>query len=111
MKLDEIQREVTVIDRPPVLKPNHEDKTAKPPMYAVVLHNDEFTHAMFVVDMLEKVFQKNLHDAMSLMMIVHKFNKAPIGVYPKDVAESKAAQGEAMARAGEHPLKLTVEPI
>jgi len=106
MKLREIERDdvgVITIEKPKAA-------TKQPPMYDVLIHNDDYTHAEFVIDVLQKFFEKSLQGAIQFMLHVHKSGMGVIGTYPKDVAETKAQAAMNYARAHEHPLYLTVEP-
>lgn len=108
VKLDEI--DPIVIDRPGTIDLEKEKiMTKKPPMYNVVLHNDDFTPAEFVVEVLQKFFGYTLQQGIQLMIDVHRSGKGIIGTFSKDVAESKAKQANDYATAHEHPLQLTVE--
>ena len=112
MKINEIDREVTVIDRPTIGTASIEKPHVKPPnMYEVILYNDEFTHAEFVVDILQRIFNKSTLEAINIMMDCHKQSNATVGIYPKDVAETKVMNAMTEARAQEHPLQMTAEPI
>lgn len=82
----------------------------EPKKYNVVIYNDDFTPMDFVVMILRNVFFKNEADAEALMLKVHHSEKAIVGVYPYDVAESKKRKATAMAREEGFPLRLTVEP-
>lgn len=82
----------------------------EPKKYNVVIYNDDFTPMDFVVMILRNVFFKNEADAEALMLKVHHSQKAIVGVYPYDFAESKKRKATAMAREEGFPLRLTVEP-
>jgi ATP-dependent Clp protease adaptor protein ClpS len=84
----------TVIERPPMLAPVDKDaeKTAKPPMFAVVLHNDSSTSPEFVVSVLNDVFGLNRQRATSIMMAAHTGGKATVAIYSREVAEAKCEQ-------------------
>jgi len=66
-------------------------KTVCPPGYVVVMHNDDFTPAPFVVALLRSVFRMDEAAAVSTMLAVHSRGAAPCGTYPRDVAETKLA--------------------
>ncbi len=85
-------------------------RVAEPRRYRVILHNDDFTTMDFVVMVLKVVFFKDDAEAERLMMDVHRKGQAVAGVYPKDIAQSKAQKATAMARAEGFPLKLTIQP-
>lgn len=80
----------------------------KPPMYDVIIHNDDYTTMDFVVMILETIFNKNRDEAMQLMLHVHENGEAVVGSYIYDIAQSKADKATSMARAEGFPLQLTV---
>jgi len=81
----------------------------KPPLYKVVLLNDDFTPMDFVVDVL-KLFFSMAHDrATQIMLHVHTRGKGVCGVFTYEIAETKVAQVNEFARQNEHPLKCTME--
>lgn len=82
----------------------------RPPLYRVVLHNDDYTTMEFVVDVLERHFQRSPADAVRLMLEVHHHGQAVGGVYPREIAETKVAQVSDEARQREMPLLVTAEP-
>ena len=84
-------------------------KTAKPPMYKVILLNDDFTPMEFVVHILEKFFGINHDLAINIMLTVHQKGLAVIGVFSHDVAESKVNQVMTYSRKNQHPLQCTME--
>ena len=83
--------------------------TKKPPMYKVLLMNDDYTPMEFVVNILQSFFNKNLQEAADIMMHVHKKGIGLCGVYTREVAETKVAQVLTAARQAEHPLQCTME--
>jgi ATP-dependent Clp protease adaptor protein ClpS len=84
-------------------------KTKKPPMYKVLLLNDDFTPMEFVVMVLERFFGLNHAQAFELMLTVHKKGLAVVGVFSYEVAETKVAQVMEAARQQQHPLQCTME--
>ena len=84
-------------------------KTAKPPLYKVLLLNDDYTPMEFVVHVLERFFGINTHQAYELMMTVHKKGVAVVGVFSHEVAETKVMQVMDYARQHQHPLQCTME--
>ena len=86
-----------------------ETRLKKPPLYKVLLHNDDYTTMEFVDFILEKVFQHTESDATRIMLQVHIQGKGVAGVYTYEIAETKVAQVEALARAREFPLLCTIE--
>ena len=84
-------------------------KLAKPPMYKVVIFNDDYTPMDFVVDVLCTFFNMNVEKATQIMLKVHTEGKAVCGVFTKDVAETKAEQVNGYSRECEQPLLCNVE--
>jgi ATP-dependent Clp protease adaptor protein ClpS len=82
----------------------------KPPLFKVLLHNDDFTTMEFVVFVLKSVFQRADADAITVMLKVHTEGVGVAGVYTYEVAETKAAKAMELARAQEYPLLCSVEP-
>ena len=79
----------------------------KPPgKYQVLIYNDDFTPMDFVVDVLVEIFDKEEAAAVALMMSIHKGNYAIAGVYPRDIAQTKASEAVQWARSEGHPLKV-----
>lgn len=91
-----------------VLEPTR-PKLKKPPMYEVVLLNDDFTPMEFVIHVLETIFGHNRENATRIMLNVHKGGKGVCGIYTKDIAEAKVMQVNRYARANKHPLLCDME--
>ena len=87
-----------------------ERKLKKPPLYKVLLHNDDYTTREFVVEILRAVFHKPEPDAVRVMLHVHQNGVGVAGVYTFEVAEMKVRQVESLAREREFPLMLSIEP-
>src|SRR5436190_23474340 len=85
-------------------------RTKKPPMYKVLLHNDDYTTREFVVWVLQTVFHKNEGDAIAVMSHVHNNGVGVAGVYTFEVAETKVTKTMALAKAQQFPLQLSIEP-
>ena len=81
----------------------------RPPMYKVVLINDDFTPMDFVVDVLQMFFGMNHDRATQIMLNVHTKGKGVCGVYTFEIAETKVVQVNEFARQNEHPLKCDME--
>jgi ATP-dependent Clp protease adaptor protein ClpS len=81
----------------------------RPPLYKVLLHNDDYTTMEFVVWVLQTVFHHDLETATGIMLHVHENGLGVAGAYPRDIAETRAARAETLARAHEFPLRLSVE--
>ncbi len=84
-------------------------KLKKPPMFKVVMLNDDYTPMEFVILVLENLFRLDHELAMQIMLNVHQKGKGVCGVYPHEVAETKVAQVSELARSNEHPLQCTLE--
>ncbi|MGB5870767.1 MAG: ATP-dependent Clp protease adapter ClpS [Albidovulum sp.] len=84
-------------------------KTQRPPMYKVMILNDDYTPMEFVVHILERFFGLNHAQAFEIMLTVHKKGLAVVGVYSFEVAETKVAQVMDFARRHQHPLQCTME--
>ena len=84
-------------------------KTAKPPLYKVMLLNDDYTPMEFVVHVLERFFGLSHAQAFELMLTVHKKGLAVVGVFSFEVAETKVSQVMDFARRHQHPLQCTME--
>ena len=84
-------------------------KLKKPRMYKVLLHNDDYTTMEFVVYVLQGIFHHNEADAMQIMLHVHKNGIGVAGVYTREVAETRIAQVESLARRHEYPLRCSMD--
>lgn len=81
----------------------------RPPLYRVLLHNDDYTPMDFVVAILRDVFHRDEAEAVRIMLHVHKRGSGIAGVYPYQVAETKLHKVHEAAKAAGHPLKCTLE--
>lgn len=84
-------------------------KLKPPPMYKVILNNDDYTPMDFVVEVLIRFFSMDTEKASQLMLNVHYDGKAVCGVYTAEIAETKVMQVNQYARDNQHPLKCTME--
>jgi ATP-dependent Clp protease adaptor protein ClpS len=84
-------------------------KTQKPPLYKVLLLNDDYTPMEFVVHVLERFFGLTHAQSFEIMLTVHKKGLAVVGVFSFEVAETKVAQVMDFARRHQHPLQCTME--
>lgn len=82
----------------------------RPPLYKVVLLNDDYTPMDFVVEILQVFFNMNHEQASHVMLTVHTQGKGLCGVFTRDVAESKAAKVNQFSRDHQHPLLCEIEP-
>ncbi len=77
-----------------------------PRQYQVLIYNDDFTPMDFVVEILEQIFDKEEEEAVALMLSIHKGSYAVAGVYPRDIARTKASEAVQWAREEGYPLKV-----
>ena len=84
-------------------------KIKRPEKYKVVMYNDDFTPMDVVVDILIHIFKKSNNDAVKLMLTVHESDKAVVGVYSYDIAQTKAQKSVKIARELGYPLRVEVE--
>src|SRR6056297_2043685 len=83
----------------------------EPPMYRVLLHNDDYTTMEFVVELLMHVFNKSIEEATRIMLNVHRSGKGVCGVYTYEVAETKVEMVHELAGKRGFPLKSTMEKV
>lgn len=84
-------------------------KVKKPPLFKVVLLNDDYTPMEFVVEVLEIFFRMNREQATHVMLTVHTQGKGVCGIYTRDIAETKMTQVNQYSREHQHPLLCEVE--
>ena len=94
-----------------VLEATVRPKLKKPPLYKVVLLNDDFTPMEFVVEVLQVFFGMNREKATQVMLAVHTVGKATCGIFPRDIAETKSAQVNQFAQENQHPLVSEIEAV
>ena len=92
-----------------VEKTESETKLQRPPLYKVLLHNDDFTSMEFVVYILQTVFNHGESEAIAIMLNVHRLGIGLAGIYTYEVAEMKVAKVSSIAQASEFPLLCTIE--
>ena len=88
-----------------------EPKLKKPPLYRVILLNDDYTPMEFVIYVLQTFFSYDKEKATQIMLAVHTKGKGVCGIYTKEVAETKSNQINNFAKQNEHPLVSDIEPI
>ena len=88
-----------------------EPKLKKPPLYRVVIFNDDYTPMEFVVYVLQTFFGIDRDKATQIMLAIHTHGKGVCGIFTKEVAETKSAQVNNFARENEHPLISEIEPV
>jgi len=84
-------------------------KLKRPPMYRVMLLNDDYTPMDFVVEVLETFFQMNKEQATQVMLHVHTRGAGVCGVFTREIAETKVTQVNEYSRSHHHPLLCTME--
>lgn len=84
-------------------------KVEKPPLFKVLLHNDDYTTMEFVVYILKAIFHKSEPDAVKIMLAVHEQGVGVAGVFTYEIAEAKASRVIDLARQSEYPLLCTIE--
>ena len=85
------------------------DKVQRPPMFKVLLLNDDYTTMDFVVEILQKFFLKTAEEATRIMLHVHYKGMGVCGIYTREVAETKVSQVIDYSRKHEYPLQCTLE--
>ena len=95
-----------------VVKPKTktQTQTQRPPLYKVILINDDYTPREFVVQVLKAVFRMNAERAYRVMMTAHRRGVCVIAVYTRDVAETKAKEATELGKSQGYPLYFTTEP-
>ena len=91
------------------VKSETDRKVEEPPMYRVLLLNDDYTTMEFVVEVLVYVFQKSAEEATRIMLDVHRSGVGICGIYPYEVAETKVNTVDSLARENDFPLKCIME--
>ncbi len=86
-------------------------KLKKPPKFGVILHNDDYTTMEFVIEVLQRFFNKSGDVAARIMLEVHEKGQGIAGIYARDVAETKVVQVTEYAREHQYPLKVTMRSL
>jgi len=86
-----------------------EIKLRKPPLYRVLIHNDDYTSMEFVVFILQTVFGRSESEALQIMLKVHNEGVGVAGLYTYEIAEMKVVKVSSIAQANEFPLLCTIE--
>ena len=97
-----------VIERDVKIQPA-KPKLQKPPMYKVILLNDDYTPMEFVVHVLEAMFGIEIERAIQLMLAVHTLGSATVAIYPREIAETKSERVNTYAQQNNHPLLSKIE--
>ncbi len=104
-----LPKSVSPADNDTALKPEVA-KPKLPPMFKVLLLNDDYTPMEFVVECIERFFNKTREQATKIMLKVHTEGMGVCGVYPQDIAETKMNQVLTHAKESQHPLQCVTEP-
>ena len=88
-----------------------EQEVKEPPMYRVLLHNDDYTTMELVVELLMHIFNKSIEEATRIMLNVHRSGKGVCGIYTYEVAETKVEMVHELANKRGFPLKSTMEKV
>lgn len=88
-----------------------QEKIDRPPLYKVLMHNDDYTTMEFVVEVLQLVFLKNPAEANHIMLQIHLRGTGVCGIYPFEIAETKVHKVSQLARAAGYPLRCSLEPV
>lgn len=88
-----------------------QEQTRQPPLFKVLMHNDDYTTMEFVVEALQAVFHMPPTEASRVMLHIHYKGVGMCGVFPYEVAETKVARVHEMARAQGYPLRCTLDRI
>ena len=80
-----------------------------PPLYKVIMINDDFTPMEFVVQVLQLFFHLTREQAVQIMLQIHQTGRGVAGIFPAEIAETKVAQVNAFARKNQHPLLTVME--
>lgn len=88
-----------------------EEELTEPPLFKVLLHNDDYTTMEFVVRILKIVFNKDESEAMRIMLSVHESGSGVCGIYPGEIAETKVNLVHTLARREGYPLKSSMEEV
>jgi ATP-dependent Clp protease adaptor protein ClpS len=94
-----------------VIDPGQDQEVREPPMFKVLLYNDDYTTMEFVVLVLMDVFGKSETESMHIMLSVHKKGVGVCGVFTSEVAETKVAKVHDLARENGYPLKSGMEEV
>ena len=87
------------------------EKVEEPPLFKVLLHNDDYTTMEFVVWVLESIFNMPEEQAIQVMLNVHLRGSGVAGIYTYEVAETKVEKTTSLAREHEYPLLVTIEQV
>ena len=85
------------------------NQVKEPSRFQVIFINDDYTPMEFVVHILESFFAMNREKATQIMLVVHSEGSAVVGIFPRDIAETKSEQVNVYAQENNHPLMSTVE--
>ena len=104
-----MSKEGTIL-REDSLTDDHTD-LREPPLFMVVLHNDDYTTMDFVVMVLKNVFGKNIAEATEIMLNIHHQGRGVAGIFTKEIGETKIIIVHQLAKDSQFPLKCSLEKI
>jgi len=90
-------------------KNQQRSSTKRPPLYQVLMHNDDYTTMEFVVEVLQTIFHKEAAEANHIMLQIHLRGSGRCGVYPYEIAETKVSKVHQYARSAGFPLRCSIE--
>lgn len=98
---------------------NHQEETLtanreelqEPPLYKVILHNDDYTTMDFVIMVLETVFGRDNKEATRIMLNIHQQGQGIAGIFTREIGETKVAAVHRLARKNQFPLKCSLEKV
>ncbi len=100
---------MTNTSRQELVSPEGLTETEEPPLYKVLLHNDDYTTMDFVVAVLEHIFHKSHEEAVTIMLHVHNEGVGVAGIYTKEVGETKISLVHNLAKKSSFPLRCSLE--
>ncbi len=96
-------------DREGLVSTKEHIRTQEPPLYKVLLHNDDYTSMEFVISILENIFRKSHTEATQIMLNVHHEGTGVAGIYIREICETKIAVVHELARKNNFPLRCSIE--
>ena len=101
-----VQKQQKILDKPDI---QEDTEPKKPPLYKILLLNDDFTPMDFVINILQRFFHKNHQEAMRITLQVHHEGSGLCGIYTYEVAETKVHEVRCFSKQHQHPLQCILE--